>query len=160
MLWALHQWKNASKRLHLELDTSMLWNRYCIVSISIVVHGRAIPLVWRTLVHPSASFSAEISIEMLKTADQMLAGFGSITLLADCGFPSAELLSWFDDQLRWITMMRICSDTWINGTAAPMGCEVRRPQLPRGHFRGFQDLRLWQSKSQSAARLFYRSPSG
>jgi hypothetical protein len=159
ILWALQQWKNSSQNLHLALDTSMLWNRYCIVSISIVVHGRAIPLVWRTLVHPSASITAEISIEMLKKADQMLADFGPITLLADRGFPSAELLSWFDDQPRWIYVMRICSDTWINGTAAPMGCEVRNLQLPRGHFRSFQNVRLWVSGNQKA-NLLLAYPTG
>ena len=97
ILWALQPWKYSSHSLHLALDTSMLWNRYRIVFISIVVHGRAIPLVWRTLVHPCASISAEISTEMLKKADQMLAGYGPITLLADRGFPSAEPLCWFDD---------------------------------------------------------------
>jgi hypothetical protein len=159
ILWALQQWKNASQRLHLALDTSTLWNRYRIVYISIVVHGRAIPLVWRTLVHPSASISAGISIEMLKQADQMLADFGPITLLADRDFPSADLLSWFDDQPRWTTMMRICSDTWINGTAAPMGCEVRRLQLPRGHFRNFQDGRIWVSGEQKT-NLLLAYPTG
>jgi hypothetical protein len=159
ILWALQQWKNSSQRLHLALDTSMLWNRYCIVYLSIVVHGRAIPLVWRTLVHSSASISAEISIEMLKKADQMLADFGPITLLADRGFPSAELLSWFDDQPRWTYVMRICSDTWINGTAAPMGCEVRRLKLPRGNFRGFQDVRLWVSGKQKT-NLLLAYPTG
>jgi hypothetical protein len=145
--------------LRLALDTSMLWNRYCIVYLSIVVHGRAIPLVWRTLVHSSASISAEISIEMLKKADQMLADFGPITLLADRGFPSAELLSWFDDQPRWTYVMRICSDTWINGTAAPMGCELRRLQGPCAHFRRFQDGQLWVSGNQKA-NLLLNYPTG
>jgi hypothetical protein len=40
--------------LHLALDTSMLWNRICVVVVSVVCHGRAIPLLWQTLEHPSA----------------------------------------------------------------------------------------------------------
>jgi hypothetical protein len=30
--------------LHLALDTTMLWNRCCVVVLSVVAHGRAIPL--------------------------------------------------------------------------------------------------------------------
>jgi hypothetical protein len=48
-----------------------------------VAHGRAIPLLWQTLEHPSASVSASVSIALLEKADQLLAGFGAITLLAD-----------------------------------------------------------------------------
>lgn len=29
-----------------------------------------------------------------------------------------------------------------------MGCEVRRLRLPRGHFRGFQNVSLWAGSSQ------------
>jgi hypothetical protein len=80
--WALHHWQESGQALHLALDTTMLWNRYCVVVVSIVVHGRAIPLVWRTLEDPSASISAEISIAMLQKDDRILAGYGPIILLA------------------------------------------------------------------------------
>ena len=46
---------------------------------------------------PSASLSAEVSIALLEKADQLLVEFGAITLLAYRGFPSGELLGWFDD---------------------------------------------------------------
>ncbi len=39
--------------------------------------------------------------------------------------------------------MRLRVDTWIRGSAAPMGCEARRLRLPRGHCRGFRSMRLW-----------------
>ena len=74
----------------------MLWNRCCVVVLSVVAHGRAIPLLWHTLEHPSASVSAGISIALLDKADRLLAGFGAITLLADRAFPCDELLRWFD----------------------------------------------------------------
>jgi hypothetical protein len=103
----------------------MLWNRCCVVVLSVVCHGRAIPLLWRTLEHPSASVSSSVSIALLEKADRLLAAFGAITLLADRAFPSEELLGWFDGKPRWSDVMRLRSDTWIHGTAAPMGCEVR-----------------------------------
>ena len=87
VLWAIQQWQNPGHTLHLALDTTMLWNRFCVVVVSVVVHGRAIPLLWQTLEHPSASVSASVSIALLEKADQLLAGFESITLLADRAFP-------------------------------------------------------------------------
>ena len=54
VLWALQHWQKPDERLHLALDTTMLWNRYCVVVLSAVCHGRAVPLLWTTLQHPSA----------------------------------------------------------------------------------------------------------
>lgn len=45
--------------------------------------------------------------------------------------------------------MRLRGDTWIHGTAAPMGCEVRRLRLPRGHCRGFRAVQLWDGGQQT-----------
>lgn len=129
------------------------------VVLSVVCHGRAIPLLWRTLEHPSASVSAEVSIALLAKADRLLAEFGAITLLADRAFPSADLLSWFDGKPRWQYVMLLRADTWIHGTAAPMGCEVRRLRLPRGYCRGFRDVQLWADGSQKA-NLLLAHPSG
>jgi hypothetical protein len=58
-------------------------------------------------VHPSASISAGISIEMLKQADQIPAGCKQITLLAGRDPRSAEGLSWFAVQPRWTSMMHL-----------------------------------------------------
>ena len=55
ILWTLQHWQKPGQHLYLALDTTMLWNRCCVVVLSVVAHGRAIPLVWRTLEHPSAS---------------------------------------------------------------------------------------------------------
>jgi hypothetical protein len=127
----------------------MLWNRFCVVVVSVVAHGRAIPLLWQTLEHPSASVCASVSIALLEKADQLLAGFGAITLLADRAFPCDELLSWFRGRSRWSYVMRLRGDTEIHGTAAPFGCQVRKLQLRRGQCRGFRGMRLWVDGSQS-----------
>jgi hypothetical protein len=118
ILWALQHWQKPGQHLYLALDTTMLWNRCCVVVLSVVAHGRAIPLVWRMLEHPSASVSAAVSIALVEKADQLLAEFGSIMLLADRGFPSAELLGWFEGRSPWRYVMRLRADTWIHGTAA------------------------------------------
>ena len=137
----------------------MLWNRFCVVVLSVVAHGRAIPLLWQTLEHPSASVSASVSIALLEKADQLLAGFGTITLLADRAFPCDELLSWFRGRSRWSYVMRLRGDTEIHGTAAPLGCQVRKLHLRRGQCRGFRGVRLWVDGSQSV-NLVIAHPTG
>jgi len=159
ILWAIEHWQNPGHTLHLALDTTMLWNRFCVVVLSVVCHGRAIPLLWQTLEHPSASVSASVSIGLLEKADQLLVGFGAITLLADRAFPCDELLSWFRGRPRWSCVMRLRGDTEIHGTAAPLGCQVRKLQLRRGQCRGFRGVRLWADGSQSV-NLVLAHPTG
>jgi hypothetical protein len=151
--------RESGKALHLALDTTMLCNRTCVVVVSIVVHDRAIPLVWRTLEHPSARISAELSIAMLQQVDRILANYSLIILLSGRGFLSAELLSWFNDQPRWSDGMCLCSDTWIQGEAAPLGCKVRRLRLPRRHFRSFQKVSIWTGVSHKS-NLALAHPTG
>jgi hypothetical protein len=52
-LLALKDWEK--HRLYLALDTTVLWNRFCMIHISVVCCGRAIPLLWRVLEHNSAT---------------------------------------------------------------------------------------------------------
>ena len=75
ILWAIQHWQKPGQTLHLALDTTMLWNRFCVVVLSVVIHNRAIPLLWQTLEHPSASVSAAISIALLEKADRLLSVF-------------------------------------------------------------------------------------
>ena len=159
ILWAIEHWQNPGHTLHLALDTTMLWNRFCVVVLSVVAHGRAIPLLWQTLEHPSASVSASVSIALLEKADQLLSGFGAITLLADRAFPCDELITWFRGRSRWSYVMRLRGDTEIHGTAAPLGCQVRKLHLRRGQCRGFRGVRLWADGSQSV-NLVIAHPTG
>ena len=50
---ALAEW--GTNTLYLALDTSTLWERYCLVRISLIYRGRAVPIVWKVLQHPSRS---------------------------------------------------------------------------------------------------------
>jgi hypothetical protein len=159
VLWAIQHWQKPCHSLHLALDTTVLWNHSCVVALSMVCHGRAIPLLWQTLEHPSASVSAEVVIGLLQRADRLLADCPAITLLADRGFPSAELLGWFEGRERWSYVMRLRGDAEIHGTAAPLGCQVRRLQLPRGHCRGYRDVQLW-GDGQRRANLVLARPVG
>jgi len=45
------------KRLYVALDTSMLWNTYCMIRLSAIYGGRAVPLAWKVIEHGSAAVS-------------------------------------------------------------------------------------------------------
>ena len=80
----------------------------------------------------------------------------AITLLADRGVPSSELLGWFEGRARWGYVMRLRSDTWIDGTAAPLGCEVRNLQLQEGQYRSHNPWLTdtsWKSLQKHGSQL-------
>lgn len=158
VLWAIQHWQKPGQVLHLALDTTVMWNRFCVVLLSVVCHGRAIPLLWQTLEPRNASASAEVVIALLERANRLLARFGAITVLADRGFPSTELLDWFERRERWSYVMRLRGDAEIQGTAATLGCQVRRLHLPRGHCHSFRDVRLCYGGHQ--ANLVLARPIG
>ena len=50
---AISNWQG--QRLYLALDTTVLWNRFCIIHLSVVCCGRAVPLLGQVLEHKSAT---------------------------------------------------------------------------------------------------------
>ena len=50
---ALADW--TEENLFLALDTSLFWDEYCLIRLSVIHRGRALPLVWRVMKHNSAS---------------------------------------------------------------------------------------------------------
>jgi hypothetical protein len=54
---ALKDWQ--SHRLYLALDTTVLWNQYCMIHLSVVCCGRAVPFLWQVLEHKSAAVAFE-----------------------------------------------------------------------------------------------------
>ena len=55
MQQALGEW--GEQALYVALDTSMLWDTYCLIRLSVIYRGRAVPLVWCVLKHGSAQVS-------------------------------------------------------------------------------------------------------
>ncbi|SMB82012.1 hypothetical protein SAMN00790413_04813 [Deinococcus hopiensis KR-140] len=52
---ALKDWDDA--RITLALDTTLLFKRWCVIGVSLVDRGRALPLAWRVLRHGSSMVS-------------------------------------------------------------------------------------------------------
>ncbi len=55
---ALKQW--GCQSMMLILDTTVLWNEFCLVRVCVEYWGRAVPLGWQVLAHPSSSVSFEL----------------------------------------------------------------------------------------------------
>jgi len=100
------------KRLYVALDTSMLWNTYCIVRLSVIYRGRAIPLVWCVLAHGSATVAYEVYKELLDRAAVLLPRTCQVVFLADRGFADTQLLGHLL-RLGWHFRLRIKANFWV-----------------------------------------------
>lgn len=110
MQQALIGW--VEKRLYVALDTSMLWNTYCMVRLSVIYRGRAVPLVWCVLEHGSATVAYDVYKVLLDKANTLVPFACKVVLLADRGFADTELMGHLK-RLGWHFRLRIKSNFWI-----------------------------------------------
>lgn len=108
---ALRNW--GESEITLIEDTTMLWDEFCVIRISIQYRGRAIPLVWRVLRHGSSSVRFEVYQLMLKRANRFIPAGVSVRFLADRGFADTQLMRYLRDELKWHFRIRVKSNTWI-----------------------------------------------
>ena len=101
---ALQDWGDA--RLRLALDTSMLWDEYCIVRIAVIYRGRAVPLVWTVLEHGSSSVAYQTYAALLDEAAALLPLGCTVEFSADRGFADTTLLNHLK-RLGWHWRIRI-----------------------------------------------------
>jgi len=108
---ALRQWDH--KTLYVALDTSMLWGTYCIVRLSLIYRGRAIPIVWKVLEHGSCSIAYEDYLMLLDQAACLLFPLRcKVIFLADRGFADTALMGHLM-RLGWHFRIRIKTSFWI-----------------------------------------------
>lgn len=81
------------RRLWVVLDTTVLWNLFCVVQLCLVYRGRTIALAWKVLRHPSASVAFRDYRGVLGFVARRLRGY-EVVLLADRGFLHGEWLRW------------------------------------------------------------------
>jgi hypothetical protein len=109
---ALAGWEKTSMTL-IE-DTTMLWDEYCLIRLSIQYRGRAIPLVWRVMKHRSSSVDFAAYQPMLKRAARLIPEGISVRFLADRGFADTKLMGYLRDELHWNFRIRVKSNSWIH----------------------------------------------
>jgi hypothetical protein len=100
------------KTLYVALDTSMLWDTYCMVRLSVIYRGRAIPLVWQVIEHGSAAVAYDVYEALLEKAATLLPFACRVVLLADRGFADTKLMRRLQ-QMRWHFRIRIKASFWI-----------------------------------------------
>jgi hypothetical protein len=139
-LLALKDWEK--HRLYLALDTTVLWNRFCMIHISVVCCGRAIPLLWRVLEHNSATVAFKEYEMMLRKARWLLRSHPDIMMLADRGFANHDFLSWLQKS-NWHYCIRIPCNTYLHGVRRyPTEASSIYPN--RGEAVFYRNVGLWQ----------------
>jgi hypothetical protein len=125
---ALGEWGLAT--LYVALDTTLLWNEYCVVRLSLVYRGRAVPLVWQVLRHESSSVAHEVYEALLAAVPPLLPRGVKVVLLADRGFADTELM----EQLRglgWHFRIRVKGSFWVT-RRGQIPCKIGDFTLARG----------------------------
>ncbi len=109
---AINNWQG--QRLYLALDTTVLWNRFCIIHLSVVCCSRAVPFLWKVLEHKSSTVAFREYKLMLRLAHRLLSNYPDIMLLAERGFANHELMSWLQD-ITWHYCLRLPCDVTLHG---------------------------------------------
>lgn len=139
VLAALGQWQ--SQRLYLAMDTTVLWDKYCMIHLSVVCCGRAIPLLWRVLEHESASVAFAEYHPLLRKARWLLRHHPDVMLLADRGFANHALMHWLERN-PWHYCIRLPCDVLLQGVrrSATM---TQALYPPLGEARLYHHVGLW-----------------
>ena len=102
---ALCEWGN--KRMYLSLDTTVVWNCFCIVWVGVVYRGRTVPVAWRVVAHSSSTVRLWTIQRVLPQAQRILPNDITIVLLADRGFADGKLMKYLRENLQWHFRIRI-----------------------------------------------------
>ena len=135
---ALVGWINTT--LYVALDTSMLWDTYCMVRLSVIYRGRAVPLVWMVMEHGSATVAYEVYKALLDRAATLMPFACRVVLLADRGFADTKLMRHLK-QMGWHFRIRIKENFWIDHRGQRR-FQVRDISLAPGHARCWHRVRV------------------
>jgi hypothetical protein len=102
---ALSEW--SAERLDLSLDTTVVWNCFCIVWVGVVYRGRTVPVAWRVVAHSSSTVRLWTIQRVLRQAQRTLPDGVAIVLLADRGFADGKLMKYLKENLGWHFRIRI-----------------------------------------------------
>jgi hypothetical protein len=103
--WALAQWMDET--VFLSFDPTMLWNQFCVIRLSVVYRGRAIPVIWRVVEHRSSSVKFAVYQDLLEKAARFMPPGKKIVFLADRGFGDHQLMDFVRKTLRWEFRIRL-----------------------------------------------------
>ncbi|OUC12700.1 MAG: transposase [Alkalinema sp. CACIAM 70d] len=99
----------AGESVLLTLDTSVLWDQFCLIAVCLVWGRRSITLAQTVIEHGSASVGFNQYQSVLDCAQRVLPPQCQVTLLADRGFEHSKLIHWLR-QHHWSWAIRAKSD--------------------------------------------------
>ena len=102
---ALSGWQR--ERLYLSLDTTVVWNCFCMVWIRVIYRGRTVPVAWRVVSQSSSTVRLWTIQRVLRQAQRVLPPGIAIVLLADRGFADGKLMKYLKENLGWHFRIRI-----------------------------------------------------
>ena len=103
-LHAMREWTQMP--IYLALDTSMLYDRFCCVRISMIYMNRAIPVTWSVLEHESSTVKYLQYAHLFERTVALLPRNVEIFFLADRGFVCKALMCRIR-QLGWTWRIRV-----------------------------------------------------
>lgn len=133
-------------------DTSMLWDEYCLIRLSVQYRGRAVPLVWRVIRHGSSAVGVEVYQAMLKRASGLIPVGVSVCFLADRGFADTTLMRYLRDELHWHFRIRVKSNSWIH-RAGKGWIQLNQYHLAWGEVVLLQGVRLTKTQVLDGVHL-------
>jgi hypothetical protein len=153
---ALAEWSDNT--IYLALDTSMLWDRFCHIRISVIYRGRAVPLIWKTIEHGSSTISFESYRALLERAVQLLPLECHVIFLADRGFADTNLMEYLSQTLQWHWRIRIKS-SFLVYRRNKRRCKISNIKLKRGQARFWHNVYI-TDKRFGVVHLALAKPRG
>lgn len=108
----------------------MLWNQYCLIRLSVVYRGRAVPVVWEVIEQGSSSVTHEAYAALLDAVPSLLPAGVKVVFLADRGFADTERLAHLR-RLGWPFRIR-SKATFTVLRPGPPACKVEDLALAPG----------------------------
>ena len=130
----------------------MLWNQYCLIRLSVVYRGRAVPVVWEVIEHGSSSVTHAAYEALLDAVPPLLPAGIKVVFLADRGFADTELLAHLR-RLGWHFRIRIKANFSVLRPGQPV---LQSGRLRLGPWAGRCSCTTWRLRRSSSGRS--RSP--
>ncbi|WP_191301860.1 transposase, partial [Deinococcus indicus] len=151
---ALREW--GQDTLVLALDTSVLFEKFCLIRVSVLFRGRAVPLVSRVLEHSSAQVDTDELLPVLAETKGLLdfVGIRQVRQQADRGCCDTDLMSWLQHcgflartaplgtLGRWTYRIRIKSTLILSTPDGQRLCKISDVKLQPRETACFHHVRL------------------
>lgn len=131
--------------LYLALDTTVLWNQFCLIKVAALYRGRAVPVAWKVLNHASSSVPLQDYQTLLEQASECGGAGQRVVLLADRGFDDLKLMKLLG-KWRWHFRIRLKKDFWVYPRRPQSGFQLKQCQLKPREMVLLQDMELGRER--------------